>query len=162
VEVVKAAHTSVVVAVPGMGDEIQAIKAGIMEIGDLFVVNKADRDGADKTVTEIEMMLHLGKPTEGWQPRVLKTVAVKGEGIAELTQAILEHQAFMQTAEGRRQKGKERSRWVFWELLQEQVTGRVVEKVVGNGTLDRLIERIAARETDPYSAVEEVLRKAGL
>ncbi|HEX9900017.1 MAG TPA: methylmalonyl Co-A mutase-associated GTPase MeaB, partial [Candidatus Methylomirabilis sp.] len=70
VEVVKAAHTSVVVAVPGMGDEIQAIKAGIMEIGDLFVVNKADRDGADKTVTEIEMMLHLGKPTEGWQPRV--------------------------------------------------------------------------------------------
>jgi LAO/AO transport system kinase len=162
VEVVKAAHTSVVVAVPGMGDEIQAIKAGIMEIGDLFVVNKADRDGADKTVTEIEMMLHLGKPTEGWQPRVLKTVAVKGEGIAELTQAILEHQAFMQTAEGRRQKGKERSRWVFWELLQEQVTGRVVEKVVGNGTLDRLIDRIAARETDPYSAVEEVLRKAGL
>jgi LAO/AO transport system kinase len=162
VEVVKAAHTSVVVAVPGMGDEIQAIKAGIMEIGDLFVVNKADRDGADKTVTEIEMMLHLGKPTEGWQPGVLKTVAVKGEGIAELTQAILEHQAFMQTAEGRRQKGKERSRWVFWELLQEQVTGRVVEKVVGNGTLDRLIDRIAARETDPYSAVEEVLRKAGL
>jgi len=145
-----------------MGDEIQAIKAGIMEIGDLFVVNKADRDGADRTVTEIEMMLHLGKATEGWQPRVLKTVAVKGEGIGELTQTILEHQAFMQTAEGRRQKGKERSRWVFWELLQEQVTGRVVEKVIGNGTLDRLIERIAARETDPYSAVEEVLRKAGL
>ena len=162
VEVVKAAHTSVVVAVPGMGDEIQAIKAGIMEIGDLFVVNKADRDGADRTVTEIEMMLHLGKATEGWQPRVLKTVAVKGEGIGELTQTILEHQAFMQTEEGRRQKGKERSRWVFWELLQEQVTGRVVEKVIGNGTLDRLIERIAARETDPYSAVEEVLRKAGL
>jgi LAO/AO transport system kinase len=162
IEVVRAAHSSLVVAVPGLGDEIQAIKAGIMEIGDLFVVNKADRDGADKTVTEIEMMLHLGKPTGGWQPRVLKTVAVKGEGIAELTQAVLEHQAFMQAAEGRRLKGKERSRWVFWELLQEQVTGRVVEKVVGNGTLDRLIERIAARETDPYSAVEEILRQAGL
>ncbi len=162
VEVVKAAHTSIVVAVPGLGDEIQAIKAGIMEIGDLFVVNKADRDGADRTISEIEMMLHLGKPTEGWQPKVLKTVAVKAEGIADLTSGILEHQAFMQTAEGRRQKGKERSHWVFWELLQEQVTGRVVEKVVGNGTLDRLIERIAARETDPYSAVEEVLRKAGL
>jgi LAO/AO transport system kinase len=162
VEVVKAAHSSLVVAVPGLGDEIQAIKAGIMEIGDLFVVNKADRDGADKTVTEIEMMLHLGKPTEGWQPKVLKTVAVRGEGVVELTQAILEHQAFMQTEEGRQLKGRERSRWVFWELLQEQVTGRVVEKVTGNGTLDRLVERIAARETDPYSAVEEVLRKAGL
>ncbi|MGE5850989.1 MAG: ArgK/MeaB family GTPase, partial [Candidatus Methylomirabilota bacterium] len=162
VEVVKAAHSSIVVSVPGMGDEIQAIKAGIMEIGDLFVVNKADRDGADKTLTEIEMMLHLGKPSGGWQPKVLKTVAVRGEGIPELTQAILEHQAFMHTAEGRRQKGKERSHWVFWELLQEQVTERVVEKATGNGTLDQLIERIAARETDPYSAVEEVLKRAGL
>src|SRR3990172_8361544 len=161
-EGVRAAHTSVVVAAPGMGDEIQAIKAGVMEIGDLFVVNKADRESADKTVMEIEMMLHLGKATEGWQPKVLKAVAVRSEGVGELTEAILEHQAFLQKDEGRRQKGKERSHWVFWELLQEQVTGRVVEKVIGNGTLDRLIERIAARETDPYSAVEEVLRKAGL
>ncbi|HSD50812.1 MAG TPA: methylmalonyl Co-A mutase-associated GTPase MeaB [Candidatus Methylomirabilis sp.] len=162
VEVVRAAHSSIVVAVPGMGDEIQAIKAGIMEIGDLFVVNKADRDSVDKTVTEIEMMLHLGKPTGGWQPKVLKTVAVRGKGIPELTQAILEHQTFMHTEEGRRQKGKERSHWVFWELLQEQVTRRVVEKATANGTLDRLVEQIAARETDPYSAVEEVLKKAGL
>jgi len=162
VEVVRAAHTSVVVAVPGMGDEIQAIKAGVMEIGDLFVVNKADRESADKTVMEIEMMLHLGKATEGWQPKVLKTVAVRSEGVGELTEAILEHQAFLQVDEGRRQKWKERSQWVFRELLQERVTARVIEKVAGNGTLDRLIERIAARETDPYSAVEEVLKKAGL
>ncbi len=162
VEVVRAAHTSIVVAVPGLGDDIQAIKAGVMEIGDLFVVNKADRDNADKTAMEIEMMLHLGKATEGWQPKVLKTVAVKGEGVPELTRAILEHQAFLQQAEGRRQKGRERSQWVFRELLQEQVTARVIQKVAGNGTLDRLIERIAARETDPYSAVEEVLKKAGL
>ncbi len=162
VEVVKAAHTSIVVMVPGLGDEIQAIKAGIMEIGDLFVVNKADREGADKTVAEIEMMLHLGKPTEGWQPKVLKTVAVRGEGIAELTQGILEHQAFLQMDEGQRQKGRVRSQWVFWELLQERVTARVIEKVAGNGTLERLVERIAARETDPYSAVEEVLKRVGL
>ena len=162
IEVVRAAHTSIVVAVPGLGDDIQAIKAGVMEIGDLFVVNKADRDNADKTVMEIEMMLHLGKATEGWQPKVLKTVAVKGEGIPELARAILEHQAFLQRAEGRRQKSKERSQWVFRELLQEQTTARVLQKVAGNGTLERLIERIAARETDPYSAVEEVLKRAGL
>jgi LAO/AO transport system kinase len=161
VEVVRAAHTSIVVAVPGLGDDIQAIKAGIMEIGDLFVVNKADRDGADRTAMEIEMMLHLGKATEGWQPKVLRTVAVKGEGVAELTTAILEHQAFLERA-GARQKGKERSQWVFHELLQERVTARVLEKVAGNGTLERLVERIAARETDPYSAVEEILKKAGL
>ncbi|MFI5340314.1 MAG: methylmalonyl Co-A mutase-associated GTPase MeaB [Candidatus Methylomirabilales bacterium] len=162
IEVVRSAHTSIVVAVPGMGDDIQAIKAGVMEIGDLFVVNKADRDGADKTAMEIEMTLHLGKATEGWRPRVLKTVAVKGEGVAELTEAILEHQAFLQEHQGRRQKSKERSHWVFYELLQERATARVIEKVATNGTLDGLIERIAARETDPYSAVEEVLKKAGL
>jgi len=162
VEVVRAAHTSIVVAVPGMGDDIQAIKAGIMEIGDLFVVNKADRDGADRTVMEIEMMLHLGMATGGWQPKVLRTVAIKGEGVAELTRVILEHQAYLEKDAGHRQKGKERSRWVFHELLQERVTARVLEKVAGNGTLERLIERIAARETDPYSAVEEVLKKAGL
>jgi GTPase len=162
IEVVRSAHTSIVVAVPGMGDDIQAIKAGVMEIGDLFVVNKADRDGADKTVTEIEMTLHFGEGTYGWRPKVLKTVAVKGEGVAELTQAILEHQAFLQQREGQRQKGKERSYWVFYELLQERLTTRVIEKAARNGTLDSLIERIAARETDPYSAVEEVLKKAGL
>jgi LAO/AO transport system kinase len=162
VEVVRAAHTSIVVAVPGMGDDIQAIKAGIMEIGDLFVVNKADRDGADRTVMEIEMMLHLGMATGGWQPKVLRTVAIKGEGVAELTRVILEHQAFLEKDAGHRQKGKERSRWVFHELLQERVTARVLEKVTENGTLARLIERLAARETDPYSAVEEVLKKAGL
>jgi LAO/AO transport system kinase len=162
VEVVKSAHTSIVVAVPGLGDDIQAIKAGVMEIGDLFVVNKADREGADKTAMEIEMTLHLGQAGEGWRPRVLKTVAVKGEGIAELTQAILEHQAYQRQHEGRRQKGRERSYWVFYEHLQERATARVIERVASNGTLDRLIERIAARETDPYSAVEEALRKAGL
>ena len=162
VEVVRAAHTSIVVTVPGLGDEIQVAKAGIMEIGDLFVVNKSDRENADRTVTEIEMMLHLGKESEGWQPKVLRTVATKGDGVAELTQAILEHQAYLQGQEGRRQKGKDRSQWVFRELLQERVTARVIEKVAGNGTLDRLIERIAAREIDPYSAVEEVLGRAGL
>lgn len=162
VEVVKSAHTSLVVAVPGLGDDIQAIKAGVMEIGDLFVVNKADREGADKTAMEIEMTLHLGLPGEGWRPKVLKTVAVKGEGIADLTQAILEHQAYQQQEEGRRQKARQRSYWVFYEHLQERVTARVIERVAGNGTLDRLVERIADRETDPYSAVEEILKRAGL
>jgi LAO/AO transport system kinase len=162
VDVVRAAHTSIVVAVPGLGDDIQAIKAGVMEIGDVFVVNKADRDGADKTAAEIEMALHLGGATGGWLPRVLKTVALKGEGVAELTQVILEHQAFLQQHEGRRQKGRERGHWVFRELLQERATTRVIEQAASNGTLDRLIERIAARETDPYTAVEEVLKKAGL
>jgi LAO/AO transport system kinase len=162
VEVVRAAHTSVVVAVPGLGDDIQAIKAGVMEIGDLFVVNKADREGADRTAAEIEMVLQLGTAIEGWRPKMMKTVATEGEGVAELARAILEHQAFVLGRDGRRRKGTERSRWVFHELLQERVTARVIEKVVTDSALETLIERIAARETDPYSAVEEVLKRAGL
>ena len=162
VEVVKAAHTSIVVAVPGLGDDIQAIKAGIMEIGDLFVVNKADLGPADKTAMEIQMMLHLGESEQGWAPKIYKTVASKNEGIAELTQGILEHQAFLEQEGVRREKSRERSQWVFWQLLQERMTARVLDRVAGNGTLERLIADIALRETDPYTAVEEVLRRVGL
>jgi GTPase len=162
VEVVKAAHTSVVVAVPGLGDDIQAIKAGIMEIGDLFVVNKADLGTADKTVMEIQMMLHLGEAEEGWLPKIYKTVASRNEGIVELMQGIQEHQRFLEGAGGRLERSRERSQWVFWQLLQEQMTARVIDRVANNGTLDRLIKEIATRETDPYSAVEEVLRRVGL
>ena len=162
IEVVRSAHTCIVVAVPGMGDDIQTIKAGIMEIGDLFVVNKADREGAEKTAMEIEMALHLGMAADAWKPRVLKTVAVTGEGVAEVTQAIQEHEAFLQQHERRRHKGKERSHWIFYDLLKERLMSRVIQKVATNGTLEALVERIAAREIDPYSAVEEVLNKAGL
>jgi LAO/AO transport system kinase len=162
VEVVKTAHTSLVVVVPGMGDEVQVIKAGIMEIGDLFVVNKADREAADRTVLEIEMMLGLGKSTEAWTPKVFKTVAVKGEGVSGLLQGILEHRTFLESSQMRRERGQERSRWVFWELLRERMAAQVVERIATNGTLERLIARIAARQTDPYSAVEEVLKAIGL
>jgi LAO/AO transport system kinase len=162
VEIVKAAHTSVVVGVPGLGDDIQAMKAGIMEIGDLFVVNKADRDGADRTATEIEMMLQLGRARPGWQPSVLKTVAMAGEGVVELTEAILQHQSYLEQGQDRATRGAERSRWILRELLEERLTARVLEGVAGNGALEQLVQRIAARELDPHSAVEDLLRRAGL
>jgi LAO/AO transport system kinase len=162
VEVVKAAHTSIVVGVPGLGDDIQAIKAGIMEIGDLFVVNKTDREGADRTASEIEMMLQLARSRQGWHPPVLKTVAISGEGVADLTEAILEHQAYLDRSQERGRRGTERSRWILQELLEERVTERILEKVAGNGTVDQLVQRIAAREMDPHSAVEDLLKQAGL
>jgi LAO/AO transport system kinase len=162
IEVVKAAHTSIVIGVPGLGDDIQAMKAGIMEIGDLYVVNKTDREGADKTVSEIEMMLQLGRPRHDWHPPVLKTVAITGEGVAGLTEAIIEHQAYLDRSQERGRRGTERSRWILQELLEERVTERVLEKVAGNGTVDQLVQRIAARELDPHSAVEDLLKQAGL
>jgi LAO/AO transport system kinase len=162
IEVVRAAHTTLVVAVPGLGDEIQAIKAGIMEIGDLFVVNKADRDGADRTAMEIETMLRLGGAEEDWEPPVLKTVASRSEGIPELLDALLRHERFLREAGRGQDKRRNRSQAVFWGLLHERMTARILERVGNGDGLDGLIDRIASRETDPYSAVEQVLRDAGL
>lgn len=162
VEVVKAAHTSVIVAVPGLGDEIQVFKAGILEIGDLFVVNKADREGADRTAKELEVMLSFAPPKEGWKPRIYKTVATTGQGIPELLQGILEHRDYT-TLEGLKdRRWRERSRYVFLELLKERLTRYVLEKAEENGTLQDLIEKVMGRELDPYSATDEVLRRIGL
>ncbi|RPI10904.1 MAG: methylmalonyl Co-A mutase-associated GTPase MeaB [Zetaproteobacteria bacterium] len=162
VDIMRTAHTTVVVAVPGLGDEIQAIKAGIMEIGNVFVVNKADRDGADRTALEIEMMLEHGESDDGWRPKIFKTVAARGVGIEALTHGILEHRDFLFEEDGHRRKRRERTRWVFRGLLEERLTARALERIARQGGVDALVDRIAARATDPYSAVEEVLRGLGL
>jgi LAO/AO transport system kinase len=162
VEVVGTAHTCVVVSVPGLGDEVQVIKAGVLEIGDVFVVNKADRDGAKRTVTELEMMLHMAPDTGGWLPKVYKTVATKGEGVAELLDAIFEHKAFLDERDLRRKKGRERCERAFLTLLQEMLMSRTVKRIERNGSMKELVARIANRELDPYTAVEEVLENIGL
>lgn len=162
VEVVGTAHTCVVVSVPGLGDEVQVIKAGVLEIGDVFVVNKADRDGARRTVAELDMMLHMAPDTGGWLPKVYKTIATKGEGISELLDAIFGHRAFLDQHDLRKKKGRERSERAFLALLQETLTARTVERISRNGSMKELIARIADREIDPYTAVEEVLAKIGL
>jgi LAO/AO transport system kinase len=162
VEVVGTAHTCVVVSVPGLGDEVQALKAGILEIGDIFVVNKSDREGANRTATELEMMLHMAPDTGGWVPKVYKTVATKGEGIAELVDAIFEHKAFLDERDLRKKKGRERSERAFLTLLQETLTARTIERFKRNGSMKDLIERIADRELDPYTAVEEIVGSIGL
>ncbi|MEE8153274.1 MAG: methylmalonyl Co-A mutase-associated GTPase MeaB [candidate division NC10 bacterium] len=161
VEVVKTAHTSIVVTVPGLGDDIQAIKAGILEIADIFVVNKADREGADKTVAELKAMMALGPGRSDWSPPIFKTVAIEEEGIVELAQGILAHQAHLDQAGVRQERQRERSHALFLELLQERVTRRLLERAAANGILEQTIERIAHRDLDPYSAVDEFLEKAG-
>ncbi len=162
VEVVGTAHTCVVVSVPGLGDEIQTFKAGVLEIGDLFVVNKADREGANRTATELEMMLHMAPKGADWSPKVLKTVATTGEGVATLLDAIVEHRAFMDEHDLRRQKGRDRSERTFRTLLQETLTARALEQFDRNGRMRELIACVADRTLDPYTAVDEVLAKIGL
>lgn len=162
VEVVKAAHTSVIVTVPGLGDEVQVFKAGILEIGDLFVVNKADREGADRTAKELEVMLSFAPPKEGWRLKIYKTVATTGQGVPELLQGILEHLDYMTFKGLKDWKWRERSEHVFLGLLKERLTRRVLEKASENGALQDLMEKVARRELDPHSATDEVLRRMGL
>ena len=171
VEVVGTAHTCIVVSVPGLGDEVQTFKAGILEIGDLFVVNKADREGASRTASELEMMLHMapvcvpgtGRPEAvGWSPKVLKTVATTGDGVAALLDAIVEHKAFMDERDLRKQKGRDRNERAFRALLQERLTARALERFEQNGSMKELIDRVTDRTLDPYTAVEQVLANLGL
>jgi LAO/AO transport system kinase len=162
IEIVRTAHTCLVVAVPGLGDDIQAIKAGIMEIGDLFVVNKADRDGAERTYAEIEGIIRQSRTGRGWRPRIFKTMAVKNEGIEELARGIQEHQRFLEAGSGTSRKVRDRSEAVLWALLEERLLTRVRERIVAGCAFDELVDLIAARRVDPYTAVEQVLVCLGL
>ncbi len=159
VDIVRTADISVVVLVPGTGDDVQALKAGIMEIADIFVVNKSDRDGADRMVTSIESNLALQSVGEGeWRPPILKTEATTGKGIAELWQTI---KTFRAHSEGTRAKRlKARNEYRLRDLLTHRFMEHVEQQVIGTGEFEALVERIARRELDPYTAASDILSKA--
>ncbi len=157
VEVVKAADISVVVLVPGMGDDIQAIKAGIMEIGDIFVINKADREGVNSTEKELEALLSLAMRDDAWDPPIVKTVATESRGIQELAAAIEKYRSYHlqnDAGDGRR---RAIARWRILELLRERLVAQTLESDAAVEKLDRLAGEVASRQRDPYSAVEELL-----
>jgi len=158
VEIVKAADVSVVVLVPGMGDDIQAIKAGIMEIGDVFVINKADREGVFTTEKEIEALLSLSSRSDGWQQPIVKTIATENKGIDELAAAIERYRESHLTSEMGRGRRKSIARWRILELLRERLVARTLSSESASERLDRLAREVASRERDPYSAVEELIR----
>ena len=158
VEVVKAADISVVVLVPGMGDDIQAIKAGIMEIGDVFVINKADREGVNSTEKELEALLSLATREDSWEPPIVKTVATEGAGIQELAAAIERYREF--NLKGNSGDGRRRAiaRWRILELLRERLVVQTLERDSASEKLDRLAGEVASRQRDPYSAVDELMK----
>jgi LAO/AO transport system kinase len=160
VEIVKAADVSVVVLVPGMGDDIQAIKAGIMEIGDIFVINKADRDGVFATEKELELLLSLASRDDNWDPPIVKTVATENQGVEVLADAI---ERFRQTQrDGALSSDRRRAiaRWRIVELLRENLLARILDSDASVAMLDRLADEVATRRRDPYSAVEEIIQAA--
>jgi len=159
VDIIRTADVSIVVLVPGTGDEVQALKAGIMEIADIFVVNKADREGADRLVAGVEATLALRSYGPGeWRPPVVTTVATRGRGITELVDAIdrfRAHETSRQSAR-RRARGEYRLR----ELVSERFLAYLERHVLGKDELAAVVDRIARRELDPYTAAGQLVTRA--
>jgi LAO/AO transport system kinase len=158
VEIVHTAHTSIVVLVPGLGDDIQAIKAGIIEIGDIFVINKCDREGADKIERDLRMVLEMGRKREdGWEPSIFRTEAILGKGIFELVYGIYRHKQALEQSQTLEKKLKERTKTTFLEILESEVMTHFVEKIEKEGKWENLIDDLAKRRTDPYTIVEKMM-----
>ena len=159
VDIIRTADVSIVTLVPGTGDDVQALKAGIMEIADIFVVNKADREGADRLVSSVEANLALHAYASGeWRPPIVKTVATTGAGVPELVAAIEQfraHSAGLQAA-----RRKTRSEYRLRELVSHRFMEHLERDVLDAGELGSMVDRIAARELDPYTAANELLARA--
>jgi LAO/AO transport system kinase len=161
VEIIRVAQTIVVVHAPGLGDDIQAIKAGIMEIADIFVMNKADREGADKAVIDIQSNLQLNSKKRPWKPLVLKTVALTGEGIPELIEQIVQHRCFLEgNVECKTALLRTKTEAELAEAIRERVTNSVIEELKRKGEFDELVHEIMERQTDPTSAARRLLKRA--
>lgn len=159
VDIVKAADVSVVVLVPGMGDDIQAIKAGIMEIGDVFVINKAEREGVERTERELIALLEMSARPDGWHPPIVRTVATQNRGITEFAEAIESYAVFREqnpTALTQRASVAENR---IIELLRERLLKRALNEVLSEGQLQQLAAEVAARQRDPYTIVETITEK---
>ncbi len=162
VEVVDLAHTTAVVSLPGMGDDIQAMKAGILEIGDVFVVNKADKPGADEVVKQLTVMLEMrNAPADGWQPRVVRTVAVKNEGVPELVDAVLAHRQHLLDSGRLAERMTAREVHFFRQLVKELAAERIFAALEGKPEFSALLDDLKARRVDPYSAAERVVEGVG-
>lgn len=159
VDIVKTADTTMVVVIPGMGDDIQAIKAGILEIGDLFTINKADREGTDKLNIEIEMMLELNPEHVGWRPPINRTIASKGEGIEAVVDSIEEHQKYLYDSGEIVKIRKARIKNEVTAMLNDKVNRYIDKNVVATDEFDSLVEKLQDREIEPYSVVDDIVGK---
>ncbi|MBX3266347.1 MAG: methylmalonyl Co-A mutase-associated GTPase MeaB [Acidobacteria bacterium] len=161
VEVVKTADVSIVVLVPGMGDDIQAIKAGIMEIGDVFVINKADREGVLRTQKELEALLSLAHRPDMWNPPIVRTIATENKGIEDLAAAIEKYVNYTAMADGETIATRKEAiaQWRLLELLRERLLADLLERNGTNKELERLSAEVAAKRIDPYSVVEELVSR---
>lgn len=157
VDVARIAETTLVVLVPNLGDAVQMIKAGIMEIGDILVVNKADLPGAEQTAAELEAMLELGGRPAGWKPPILKTAAQRGEGIDALFAEIERHRAHLEGTVGREELERRRYEGALAEFVKGRLMRSLSEELDVKGRTRPFVERLMKGETDPHAAAEEIL-----
>ncbi len=158
VEIANLAHTSIVVLVPGMGDEIQAMKAGIIEIGDIFVINKCEREGTDNTERELRMILEMSSNRDSrWEPCIFKTEATAGKGIADLAMGIDRHKQSLMQSKGLERKLRARTKAIFLDILQSEVMSHFVATIEKKGQWDRIIDDLIEKRTDPYSMVKRIM-----
>ena len=161
VDIVTLADVTVVVLVPGMGDDVQTIKAGIMEIADVFVINKSDRDGAERVEREIHAMQSLAMRDDNWTPPIVKTVASDGTGIPAVLQAIESYRAHLSKSELGRNRRIENWRKRITEMLRDALFQRVVTGYLSHGEARRYAAEVAEHKRDPYSLVEEIVGELG-
>jgi LAO/AO transport system kinase len=160
VEIVRLADVTIVILVPGMGDDVQSIKAGIMEIADIFVVNKSDREGAERVEREVRTLQSLAIRSDHWTPPIVKTVARDGTGVAELAEAIQRYESYLKNANLALQHSVENWQKRLVEMLRDTLLEQAQERL-GNGNLERFAAEVAEHKRDPYSLVEEIAGKAG-
>jgi LAO/AO transport system kinase len=160
VEIVKTADVCVVVLVPGMGDDVQTLKAGIMEIGDVFVINKADREGVLRTEKELQALLSLASREDDWQMPIIKTVATENRGLEDLAVAIDQSRKFQLTQSNTSERRLAVARWRILELLRDQLLEQALKSNGANEKLEAMAAEVAAKQRDPYSAVAELIKSA--
>jgi LAO/AO transport system kinase len=162
IEVVRVADCTLVVLTPGMGDEVQNLKAGLMEIGDIFVLNKSDRDGADRFEQQLLAVLNLVVDRARWKPPVVRTIATQDQGTSELARQIAQFREHR--ASDPQRNTRQQDYWREWlvRLLQTRLAERALRRSLSEAEFDRLASDVAARKIDPYSAINEILSRAGL
>ena len=162
IEVVRLADCTLVVLVPGMGDDVQSLKAGLMEIGDIFVLNKSDREGADRFEQQLRAILDIVPGRAGWKPPIVRTVATENTGVDELARQIALYRDHFEKAHDR--PARELAYWNEWllRLLERRLVERVLDKRISDTEFEALAAQVAARKKDPYAAVKEILSRAGI
>ena len=159
VDIVKTADTTMVVLIPGMGDDIQAIIAGILEIGDLFTINKADREGVDRLNIEIQMMLELNPKSVAWKPPINRTIASDNQGVVQVVDSIEEHAAYMRESKELAVRRSERIKTEISAMINEQINRYIAKEVINTSGFDNTVKQLQERETNPYAVVDEIVSK---